>query len=83
MEDTPPYGKKESEDEFEMDFQDEVEKKDKPKKKVKWKLLPQSLNEWVTLIIILLTLYLAWAYHRDISALQEIITYLQSTCSCP
>lgn len=45
-------------------------------KKNKWKKMgfwPKSGQEWLTLIMLIGVLYLAFAYWRDITALQEII----------
>lgn len=70
MEDVAPYGEKES------------ERKRKIKREELY-LKPKNMQEWLTLIILLLVFYLAWAYWRDISALNEVIENLRTVCSCP
>ncbi len=53
--------------------------------KKKWSFFPKGLDGWVTLMIILLTVYLAWAYNRDVTALQNeisrLVDYVQFNCT--
>ena len=39
-----------------------------------------SFNDWMIFVIIVLTLFMAWAYQHDISSCQDVVNNLDSIC---